>query len=108
MLTTSGFFPRGEDGIEDTLDEANVVRVWELRSGAILYEFRDHGRRVLDGTFLADGKSVVAIDSLGAVYVYPCEMCVPLQELLEFAELHNVRPLTPDERVRYLQESRGD
>jgi WD40 repeat protein len=104
VLTTSGFTPLMDIVGEPPSQEINVVRVWELRSGNSFYEFRDHGSPVLDGAFAADGKSVRAIDQSGVVSVYACELCATLEELLHLAERRSVRPLTPDERVRYLHE----
>lgn len=80
----------------------------QLRSGINFYEFRDHDRWLNAGAFAADGKSVLAADDWGAVYVYACELCAPQEELLRLAEQRSVRPLTPDERARYFRESPDD
>lgn len=102
VLTASGYSPTESKNIPP--DGINEVRVWDLMSGTSFYEFRDHGRPLLDGVFAADSKSVIVVDETGAAYVYACELCVPLEELLKIAEKRNVRPLTPDERARYLRE----
>jgi WD40 repeat protein len=105
VLTTSGYQPSAGGG-ESPPEEANSVRIWDLASGTTLYDFRDHGQRVVAGAFTANGKSVLALDASRATFVYACDLCVPQDELLKLAEKRNVRQLTPDERVRYLHEDR--
>lgn len=107
LLTTSGYNPMAGGG-QDPPDELNSVRVWELRSGAAFYDFRDHPGQVTAGAFAADGKTVFGFAQSGAVHAYPCELCVPQEGLLRLAAARSVRPLTADERARYLREAPND
>ena len=107
ILTTSGFSPT-EDERETPPYGADETRVWDLKTGSSFYEFRDPGGQVLSGAFAPDGKSIMVVDASGTVFSYSCELCVPQDELLRLAQKRSVRQLTPDERARYLHESRGD
>jgi WD40 repeat protein len=107
VLTTSGFDPT-EDERETPPYGADETRVWDLKTGSSFHEFRDTAVQVLSGAFLSDGKSMLVVDASGTVYSYFCDLCVPQDELLRLAQKRNVRQLTPDERARYLHESRED
>jgi WD40 repeat protein/energy-coupling factor transporter ATP-binding protein EcfA2 len=104
VVTVSGYtLNRGSVGGSPSIN-ANEVRVWDVSSGNVFYEFKGQNTPMLAGTFTTDGKSVLAVAETGAVLVYPCEVCVPQNELLKLASKRQLRPLTADERARYLHE----
>ncbi len=104
LVTTGGYFENmGEDGGFVPYG-ANEVRVWDMTNGTPFHDFKGHNSPMLAGAFAADGKSVVICSFDERVLVYPCEMCVPHEKLLEMAIKRHFRPLTPDERARYLHE----
>ncbi len=107
-LVTTGAFYRNLGGAAGGVSfvpyGANIVRVWDMSSGSTFYEFKGLNTPMLAGTFSPDGKSVMACSNDGTVLTYSCEMCVSHDELIKLAGKRNVRPLTPDERARYLHE----
>jgi WD40 repeat protein len=104
LVTTGGYFENmGDDGGFVPYG-ANEVRVWDVQSGTSFHDFKGHNSPMLAGTFAPDGKSVVICSFDEKVLVYPCEMCVPHETLLEIAAKRRFRPFTSDERARYLHE----
>lgn len=86
----------------------NEVRVWDVSSGSTVYEFKGYNRRMSAAAFRPDGKSIQTCAEDGAVLVYSCDVCKPQAELLKMANSRSLRPLTNDERARYLHESAGN
>ncbi|HWT00509.1 MAG TPA: WD40 repeat domain-containing protein [Pyrinomonadaceae bacterium] len=103
VVTTSGY--EGATDIGGHIpNDANEVRVWDVSSGNLIYEFKEYNARMLSGVFSPDGKSVLVLAADGTIFSYSCEVCVPQNELLKLAEKRHLRPLTAEERTRYLHE----
>jgi WD40 repeat protein len=81
----------------------DLVTVRDASSGLAVARFR-----VPDGVngagFSADATLVVAGNHLGATYVFACDVCRPVDELVALATRRLPRDLTADERVRYLHD----
>jgi WD40 repeat protein len=104
VVTTTQYLLTGNAGVF-IANDANEVRVWDVSSGSTIYEFKGHNSPLVSGMFGPDGKSVLAGAKDGTIMVYACEVCASQDELLKLAEKRNLRPLTPDERARYLHEA---
>jgi WD40 repeat protein len=79
-------------------DVDSHVHVWEVTSGAeVLTVWGDAGA-------VAPGETAVRSLWLDRVYEWPCDACLGLEDLLTLADARVTRPLTPDERARYLHD----
>jgi len=77
------------------------IRVWHTASGAALEEYRldEPPRSVVAGD---DNQTIVAGGTRGGVYVIKCELCRPFEEIKNLARERHPRPLTPEERQRFM------
>jgi WD40 repeat protein len=81
-----------------------TVRVWEREKGALVTVFDEIIDTPRSADFSPDNQSIVIGGSLGAVSVFDCEVCRPLEEIRKLALEQNPRPLTEEEREQYTLE----
>jgi WD40 repeat protein len=104
VITSLSFSPDGKWLLSTSQDQ--TARVWDVRSGRMLAAFRRHSGQggVRSAAFSPDSRDVVTGSSDGKATVYRCEACAPLGELVEWATRRVSRPLTPEERKRFLSQ----
>lgn len=73
----------------------HTARLWDMASGKELQRFA----QVISAHFSSDGKSVVMTSMDGGVYVLPCEVCQPAQDIASSLARTLGRTLTPQERA---------
>jgi WD40 repeat protein len=84
--------------------------VWNTKTGQTIVELRartgqfDSKGRVSSAAFSPDGKFVLTAIADGTAYVYGCEICASLEDLLAIARTRVTRELTSEERKTYLHE----
>jgi WD40 repeat protein len=84
-----------------TTDDA--VDVWDVRTGLPVARFT-FPDGVLGASLSADGRYVLAGLRYGGTYLYACDVCRPVDDLVALADERATRELTADERSRYLHE----
>jgi WD40 repeat protein len=98
ILTGSGFMhARGappEDG--------NAVRIWDAASGRELLSYRSADGPITAVSFGADDTTILAGSQYGALRRYSCEACARLPVLRELVATRLARPLSAQERARYV------
>jgi WD40 repeat protein len=80
--------------------------LWDARTGAQVSLLRGHKGMLTSASFDPSGRTIVTGGEDGTVRTYRCELCGPLDELVELAERRLAatgRKLTADERQRYLR-----
>jgi WD40 repeat protein len=82
------------------LDDA--VLVWDLSSGEVIDSYRFGSGGVFRVVFGGDGQHIVVADCDGHVALHKCVPCGTGAELLASAQAKIVRPLSADQRRRYL------
>lgn len=75
--------------------------IWDLESQRHLVDLTDHPGEVFVVRFSPDGR-IVTGGSDGAVRFFDCEVCHPIDRLLDLARERVTRQLTPTERARFL------
>jgi WD40 repeat protein len=79
--------------------------LWQVSSGRLLLYLRGHTQPLTTASFSPDSTDVVTASRDGTVRTYNCDLCGGPDKLLALAESQLTtlaRPLTPDERGRYL------
>lgn len=99
QVVWGSFSPDGTNVVTAALD--NSVRVWEAATGEQRARFNVIGS-AQQAVFAPDGRTIIAAGSDGTAQIFDCRTCGSLDELLATAA--RVRPLTPEERRRYLHE----
>lgn len=88
-----------------TASSDGTVRVWDVATGQLIARFAGVGDSYVAASFGADNKSITAWRDDGQAKVYTCNACRSVNELLTLAsERAKSRPLTPEERRRFLHE----
>ena len=80
------------------------VRVWDAATGEMLLS-TSAGAAVAQAAFVGESRFVVAALANGSVIRYSCDACGSIDDLLTRARSRITRPLTTDERRRYLHRS---
>jgi len=83
----------------------NTARIWSVATGELLVQFNGAGDRVMSVMFSPEGKRVVAASEDGVARIYRCDVCGSGKDLDAIAARRVTRPLTPEERRRFLHES---
>lgn len=83
--------------------DVSSVRIWQLSTGQPVAVLTEEPTFPTVATFDPDGKRVLIADLDGRARIYSCRLCnAPLRQLVAEARREIDRPLTPDERVKYL------
>jgi WD40 repeat protein len=92
------------DGKLAVTTEPDAVRLWELATGQPLAVLSSAGRELFTSALLSPaGRDLVVAATSGRLRVYDCEVCaMNLSQLAERARSELTRPLTVDERTRFI------
>jgi WD40 repeat protein len=80
----------------------NAPTIWDLASQRPLVQLFGHQGEVVPVDFSPDGSSVVSGGADRTVRIWRCEVCAPIDEVLQLARSRALRELTPTERARFL------
>jgi WD40 repeat protein len=78
--------------------------IWDLGSQRPLVQLFGHQGRVDAVDFSPDGSSIVSGGVDRTVRIWRCEVCAPIDEVLQLARSRALRELTAAERARFLSE----
>ena len=78
-----------------------TLRLWDARTGAQLAVLRSDEDELYDVALSADGK-IATLGKGEVVRVFPCEVCVSLEQVRALARSRGARALTTEERDRFL------
>ncbi|MEV0756503.1 hypothetical protein [Streptosporangium sp. NPDC050280] len=81
----------------------NTVRIWTAAGRGEPVVFHGYGASVESVGFGRDGRHLVTTHGDATVRVWRCDVCGPMEEVLELARARTVRELTVDERKVLLQ-----
>jgi WD40 repeat protein len=81
-----------------------AVTVWDVASERKLVELPGHEGPVLTVDFSPEGSLIASGGEDGTIRIQRCEVCAPIDELLNLARERALRDLTPAERARFLHE----
>jgi WD40 repeat protein len=95
------FSPNGRFLVTGSGDAATI---WDLASQRSLVELLGHSGGVGPVDFSPDGSSIVSGGVDRTVRVWRCEVCAPIDQLLNLARERALRDLTPAERSRFLHQ----
>jgi WD40 repeat protein len=95
------FSPDGRFLVTGSGDAATI---WDLAAQRPLVELLGHSGGVGPVDFSPDGSSIVSGGVDRTVRVWRCEVCEPIDQLLDLARDRALRDLTPAERARFLHE----
>jgi WD40 repeat protein len=101
LVTSGSFSPDGEFVV--TASQDRTARIWEVAGGTEVEVLRGHARALTAAVFSADGSRVATAAEDGTARVYVCEVCRPVDQLLDSARRGLTRGFTPDERRRFLE-----
>jgi WD40 repeat protein len=94
------FSPDGRFLVTGSGDAATI---WDLAAQRPLVELLGHSGAVGPVDFSPDGSSIVSGGVDRTVRIWRCEVCAPIDQLLDLARERALRDLTPAERDRFLQ-----
>lgn len=77
------FSPNGEEVVTSSADK--TARVWDAHTGQLLFELHGTLKVVMSAAFSPDGNYIATAGADGIAWVYICDVCVPLSELVEMA-----------------------
>jgi WD40 repeat protein len=95
------FSPDGRFLVTGSGDAATI---WDLAAQRPLVELLGHSGGVGPVDFSPDGSSIVSGGVDRTVRVWRCDVCAPIDQLLDIARRRVLRDLTPVERARFLHE----
>jgi WD40 repeat protein/class 3 adenylate cyclase len=93
------FSPDGRFLVTGSGDAATI---WDLASQRPLVELLGHSGAVVAVDFSPDGSAIVSGGVDESIRIWRCEVCAPIDQLLELARERALRDLTPAERARFL------
>jgi WD40 repeat protein len=102
-VSTVIFTPGGRRILSSSND--GTVRLWDTAGGDALAVLQSGTRELHDVTLSGDGR-IATLDEDDVVRVFRCEVCGSLDELRTLARTRVTRPLTPEERQRFLTAER--
>jgi WD40 repeat protein len=102
VVRSIAFSPDGK--LVVTGGDDRTVRVWDAATGELLLATPTKAK-VRRAAFVGDNPTVAAALGNGSVLRYRCEACGSIHDLIARAESRVTRPLTADERRRYLHQS---
>jgi WD40 repeat protein len=82
----------------------DAATIWDLESQRPLTQLFGHRAAVLSVDFSPAGSSIVSGSEDETVRIWRCEVCAPIDQLLDLARERALRDLTPAERARFLHE----
>jgi WD40 repeat protein len=100
-LETVRLSPDGQFAVTTDVDEL-TVSIWEAMTGEPVMQLPRGAGRFSDASVSPDGRFIVAAGRAGAIWIYPCDVCGSLAELVTVARTRVTRELTPEEREKYL------
>ena len=100
IISSLDFSPDGRWLVTGGLDDAVVV--WDLSDGEVIDSYRFSSGGVFSAVFGGDGHHIVVADRDGHVALHDCVPCGGGAALLAAAQSRIVRPLSADQRRRYL------
>ena len=98
-VTTAVFTADGSRVLSSSHD--GTLRLWDARTGAALAVLQSGEGELGDVALSRDGK-IATLSGGRVVQVFPCEVCGSLPQVAEIARSRSPRPLTADERRRFL------
>jgi WD40 repeat protein len=84
-----------------TASQDGAARLWDAASGRLIATFGDHENAVYDVAFSPDGAYLMSGSEDGAAHLYACDVCAPIDTLLELAQKRITRPPTDLEAEAY-------
>jgi WD40 repeat protein/class 3 adenylate cyclase len=78
--------------------------IWDLESQRPLVQLFGHKGGVITVDFSPDGSSILSGGEDRSIRIWRCEVCAPIDEVLQLARSRALRKLTPAERARFLSD----
>jgi WD40 repeat protein/class 3 adenylate cyclase len=78
--------------------------IWDLESQRPLVQLFGHTGGVITVDFSPDGASILSGGEDRSLRIWRCEVCAPIDEVLQLARSRALRELTPAERARFLSD----
>jgi WD40 repeat protein len=95
------FSPDGRFLVTGSSDAATI---WDLASQRPLVQLLGHSGAVGPVDFSPDGSSIVSGGVDQSIRIWRCEVCAPIDQLLDLARERALRDLTAAERNRFVHE----
>jgi WD40 repeat protein len=86
-----------------TVSQDGTARIWDARTGEELETLEVAGEDLpVVPAFSTDDRHVITAGPENSIRIYACDVCQPLEGLIQLAESRITRKLTTDERRKYL------
>lgn len=103
MERSASFSPDGQFII--TASDDGTARLWDWAAGSAGLIVAQATVEIPSIAYAPDANTFAIGNADGLVSVHDCEVCLPIDELVPYAQERLTRELTPEERVRYLGET---